>query len=213
MRLRSTRFFHLLAGLFVGAGLCGAAAAADDAGVVNLLAGEVQFQAPGTAPARVEPFMKVRVGDTLRAGPGARVRIVYFASGRQELWTGPAGFRVGTRQGEALSGEAQVSALPVAVSRRLEHSAHLIAIAREGRAGSVQVRSAGPDLAAARKTYAALREGAEADDITPELYLFAVLESARAFGEMADLLRAMKAKQPDNPRLAELERWLATVPR
>lgn len=76
-------------------------------------------------------------------------------------------------------------------------------------AGSVQVRSIASNLEAARKHYASLAGSSEPGDITPELYLFTVLEGARQYDEMDALLERMKTKQPDHPRVAELGRWLA----
>lgn len=187
----------------------GTASAAEDAGLVNQLAGSVPFQTPGSAAAAVEPFMKIRVGDAVTVAAASRIRVVYFSNGRQELWEGPASFKVGTAQSEAVAGTAQVSSLPVIVSQRLEQSARLLSIAREGRAGSVQVRGINANLDEARKMYLSMAGSSDAGDITPEIYFFTVLEGARQYDEMAALLDRMKAKQPDNPRVADLGRWLA----
>jgi hypothetical protein len=193
--------------------MAGTAWAAEDAGLVNQISGGVQFQTPGSPATAVEPFMKIRVGDTIRVAAAARIRIVYFVNGRQELWEGPASFNVGTVASETLTGSAQIAILPVIVSQRLEQSARLLSIAREGRAGSVQVRGIGANLEEARKQYVSLAGSSEPADITPELYLFTVLEGARLHDEMATLLERMKAKQPDNLRVAELGRWLAAQPK
>jgi hypothetical protein len=74
------------------------ARAQEDVGLVDLVTGDVLFQA-GTAKA----FMKVREGDRFEIPAGAQLRLIYFAGARQERWQGPARLRAGKRESAALS--------------------------------------------------------------------------------------------------------------
>lgn len=186
-------------------------ALADDAGLVNHLSGEVAYVSAGkSTPAT--PFMKLREGDRFKVAAGSQVRVVYFAGGRQESFTGPAEFVAGRQSSRVLSGAPpKVSTLPSGVPQKIARTPELLAIAKMGRAGGfavrggVKARSAGQaaeqaeELRAARATYQSMREGASADDITPELYLYAVLEDQRRYGDMKDVVSEMKRRQPGNP--------------
>lgn len=182
---------------------------AGDAGLVNHLSGEVAYVSAGqSAPATA--FMKLREGDRFKVASGAQVRVVYFAGGRQESFTGPAEFVAGKASSRVLSGAApKVSALPSGVPQKIARTPELLAIAKMGRAGGFAVRGGvrartpeqEEDLRAARATYKSLRDGASADDITPELYLYAVLEEQRRYGDMKDVVSEMKRRQPANPEV------------
>jgi hypothetical protein len=182
-------------------------AQAQDAGLVNHLAGDVAYVSAGrSTPAT--PFMKLREGDRFRVAAGAQVRVVYFAGGRQESFTGPAEFIAGRASSRLVSGaQPQVSALPSGVPQKIARTPELLAIAKMGRAGGFAVRGGvkartpeqEEELRAARATYKDLRGAASADDITPELYLYAVLEDQRRYGDMKEVVAEMKRRQPANP--------------
>ena len=154
-----------------------AAVAQEDVGLVSALAGEVVFQA-GTAKA----FMKVREGDRFDVPPGAQLRLVYFAGARQERWQGPASLRAGRRESEPLAGKPEVSVLPASAPQRL---ARIPELSQNALFGGVRVRGlrASPatetedSLREARATYATMRRELPADDLTPELFLYAALVS------------------------------------
>ncbi|HEX6691582.1 MAG TPA: hypothetical protein VF110_10595 [Burkholderiales bacterium] len=155
--------------------LAGAALAQEDVGMVDLVAGEVAFQA-----GRVKPYMKVREGDRFELPEGAQLRLVYFAGGRQERWQGPARFRVGKQESAALAGKpSQATVLPASVPHRLARAPELT---RNAVFGGIAVRGQKPPggeteetLREARATYARLRRELPADDLTPELFLYAAL--------------------------------------
>ena len=182
-------------------------AQAQDAGLVNHLAGDVAYVSAGkNAPAT--PFMKLREGDTFRVAAGAQVRVVYFNGGRQESFTGPAEFTAGKASSRVVRGAPpQVSALPSGVPQKIARTPELLAIAKMGRAGGFAVRGGvkartpeqEEELRAARATYRDLRGAASADDITPELYLYAVLEDQRRYGDMKEVVAEMKRRQPASP--------------
>lgn len=152
------------------------AAAQEDVGLVNLVSGEVVFQA-----GKAKPFMKVRDGDRFEVPAGAQLRLVYFASGRQERWQGPARLAAGKRESTPLAGKpAEVAQMPAGVSLRI---ARMPEGARNSLFGGVAVRGSKPpietedSLREARATYARMRRELPADDLTPELFLFAALSA------------------------------------
>jgi hypothetical protein len=166
--------------LFACCLLVQAAQAQEDVGLVNLVAGEVAFQG-----GKVKTYMKVREGDRFELTAGAQLRLVYFAGARQESWQGPASLRAGKRESAPLAGKpAEVTILPASVPQRLARIPQLA----QGNSlfGGVAVRGTKPAVAQveseeslreARATYARLRRELPADDLTPELFLYAALVS------------------------------------
>lgn len=194
----------------------GNAPAADDVGLVNQLVGEVTYRAPGAAAARTTAFMKVRDGDNFRLSAGARVRVVYFDGGRQELWEGPAEFNAGRKEGAAVSGKATVTQLPGGVPQALAQTPELLQIVKAGRPGAVTVRGLRPGISAgqkaaieqARDEYKSMSAGAAADDVTPELYLINVLRQYSLHDEMKPLAARMLAKQPVQQEVRDIAAWV-----
>jgi hypothetical protein len=163
--------------LFAGLLLVQPAHAQEDVGLVNLVAGEVAFQA-----GKAKAFMKVREGDRFDLPAGAQLRLIYFAGARQESWQGPASLRAGKRESAPLAGKpAAVTILPASVPQRL---ARIPELTQNALFGGVRVRGTKPpageneeSLREARATYARLRRELPADDLTPELFLYAALAS------------------------------------
>lgn len=210
---------------FLAVALLGAAtsyqalAQAPDVGLVNMLSGNVSYQSGSAAPGKAQAFMKVRQGDQFKVPAGAQVRVVYFEGGRQEMWKGPGAFRAGTRQSEASSGSpVEVMTLPSSVPQRISQIPELIQIAKLGRSGGVQVRgtSKAPrltpeqkaEVSGARDIYRKLRALSTADDITPELYLYTVLQDYLLYDEMKPLAEDMVKRQPSNTDVQELLAWV-----
>jgi len=102
-----------------------------------------------------------------------------------------------------------VSQLPSAVSQRIQQAPELVQIARLGRSGGVNVRGTDkpPRLTAAqqaevntaRGTYKTMRAQAAADDIMPEMYLYAVLQDYLLYDEIKPVVEEMAKRQPANP--------------
>ena len=186
-----------------------AVAANDDVGLVNHLSGDASFVSGKAKPAKATAYMKVREGDRFTLAPGAQLRLVYFQGGRQESYTGPGRFAAGKQESKVQSGsQPQVTTLPSGVSQRIAQTPELMAIAKLGRAGGVAVRSGArpkpltdeqqAEIKDARATYGRLRETFPADDITPELYLFTVLEEHRQYEDMKPVVAEMRRRQPKN---------------
>jgi hypothetical protein len=113
------------------------AAAQEDVGLVDLVAGDVAFQA-----GKAKAFMKVREGDRFEVPAGAQLRLIYFAGARQERWQGPARLSAGKRESTALSGKvAAVTLLPASVPQRL---ARIPELTQNALFGGVAVRGSRP---------------------------------------------------------------------
>ena len=155
-----------------------AAYAQEDVGLINLVAGDAVYQA-GSAKA----YMRVREGDRFDLPAGARLGLIYFSGGRQERWQGPARFTAGKQASVALAGKpVEVTTLPSSVPQRL---ARIPDLTRGALFGGVAVRGSKPvertetddSLREARATYAKMRRELPADDLTPELFLYAALSA------------------------------------
>lgn len=204
-----------------------------DVGLVTGLWGEVIYssQAQSQGPSRVETFMKVRVGDLFRLEPGASIQIVYFQGNRQEVWKGPACFRVGETQGEP-EGDSparpEVSLLPTGAGQGIQRIPVLLRRAGLSRGGGMQVRgapstkggkeagAAGPaltpqeqaEIQSAWEAYREMRQRAAAGDVTPELFMLGVLSDYEQYGEMEALLQEALSRHPGDVVLRDLARWV-----
>jgi hypothetical protein len=197
----------------------GAGAQSSDVGLINQLSGEVAYVAQGGTQSKAQAFMKVRQGDRFTLPAGAQLRLVYFSGSRQETWKGPASFKAGTQQSEALSGQAAEAAqLPSGVAQKIAQVPNLVQIAKLGRAGGIAVRGGGKpgrlsseqqaELSQAKATYAQLRQKASAEDITPELYYYSVLQDHLLYSDMKAVTEEMLKRQPNNPEAQELAAYV-----
>ncbi|HEX2566902.1 MAG TPA: hypothetical protein VHL85_08575 [Burkholderiales bacterium] len=188
--------------------------AADDVGLVNSMAGDVSYTSGG-ATTKAKPYMKVREGDRFSVPSGAQLRLVYFQGGRQESFSGPAALTAGKTQSSVQSGgQPQVSTLPSGVPQKIAQTPELVAIAKLGRSGGVAVRGVGGDkrltpqqqaeVRQARQTYDQLRQSSAADDITPELYLYSVLQDHLLYNDMKPIVAEMQKRQPGNADVAAM---------
>ena len=191
-----------------------AAHAAGDVGLINQMSGDVSYSS-GAQNAKAQAFMKVREGDKFTVPAGGQVRLVYFQGGRQETYAGPASFIAGSQQSSIISGaQPQVTVLPSGVPQKIAQTPELIQIAKLGRSGGVAVRGMAreqrltpkqeAEVRSARETYQQFRASAAADDITPELYLYSVLQDHLLYGEMKAVVAEMAKRQPGNADVAEL---------
>jgi len=205
----------LLVALLSFGNCCGLAyAQGSDVGLINLVAGDVSYVSSSGA-GKAQSYMKIRQGDRYTLAAGALLKIVYFRNGRQETWRGPAGFRSGSEQSEALAGAVyEVGHLPAGVPQKIQRIPELLQMAK---LGGIQVRGTTPkqrasleqqsEVAAARTTYAQLRQQLAQDDITPELYLFTVLQDYLLYDDMKTVADEMLRKQPANQEAQQLAEW------
>jgi hypothetical protein len=203
-----------LAALFAAAN----AFAQADVGLINHIAGDVSYATSG-AKSPAKAYMKVREGDRFTLPAGAQLRIVYFKGGRQESFSGPASFTAGAEQSAIQSGaQPQVSNLPAGVSQKIAQTPELIQIAKLGRSGGVAVRGIGnekrltpqqqAEVRQARQTYDQLRKSAASDDITPELYLYSVLQDHLLYDDMKQVVAEMQKRKPADPDVAVMAEYV-----
>ena len=190
-----------------------------DVGVVNLVSGGVTYAPLSGSPSEAKPFMRVRDGDRFNLAAGGQIRIVYFTSSRQEGWSGPSSFRAGKGAGEAISGgPAEVAVLPAGVPQRIARVPELMQNAKLGgiqvRGGLTRRQEASLDQQAtvreAREIYERMRKEMPTDDITSELYLYAVLHDYLLYEDMKIVIEEMLRKQPGNEDLKALADWVRT---
>jgi hypothetical protein len=197
----------------------GAGAQSSDVGLINQLSGEVAYTGQGGAQSKAQSFMKVRQGDRFTLPAGAQLRVLYFNGSRQETWKGPASFKAGTQQSEAVSGQAAETAqLPSGVAQKIAQVPNLVQIAKLGRSGGIAVRGGGKpgrltseqqaEVTEAKTVYAQMRQKAQAEDITPELYFYSVLQDHLLYDEMKTVTDEMLKRQPNNPEAQELAAYV-----
>lgn len=189
-----------------------------DIALVNMVSGDVSYVPQAGTSGKVQAFMKVRDGDRINVAAGGQVRIVFFEGARQELWIGPASFRAGKTAAEAISGKAaETRNLPAGVAQRMARIPELVQYAKLGggqlRGGLTRQQKASLDqqatLAQARAGYEKMRQDMSANDITPELYLYAALYEFLLYDDMKVVVAEMRRKQPDNEDVKALDAWLA----
>ncbi len=190
-----------------------------DVALVNMVSGDVTYVPQAGTPGKVQPFMKVRDGDRINVGAGAQVRIVFFEGARQELWAGRGSFRAGKTAAEPISGKAaETTNLPAGVAQRMARIPELIQYSKLGgtqlRGVVARQQKASLDqqatLAQARAAYETMRQDMPADDITPELYLYAELYEFLVYDEMKVVVAEMRRKQPENQDVKALDAWLTS---
>jgi hypothetical protein len=205
---------HVMAVLLMVSGA--ALAQGTDVGLVNLVSGEVGFAPTTGSPGKVSAFMRVRDGDRFEVPAGAQLRVVYLEGGRQERWQGPASFRAGKSAGEPISGAAaEITNLPAGVPQKIARVPELVQNAKLGgiqlRGGSVQAQK-GADfqepVREARAIYERISKELPADDITPELFLYAAYSEFHLYDDMKSVVAAMRRKQPSSEDIIALEGWL-----
>lgn len=206
-------------GMAVAALALGAASqaiAAGDVGVVNHLAGLVTVT-NGVNTARAQAYMNIHVGDQFEVPEGVVVKVAYFQSGRQEWFSGPTSFTIGAQQSHVRRGSSpQVSVLPSGVPQKISQTPDLVQIAKLGTASAAHPASREQRLTPqqqaevrqAREIYARLRADTPADDITPELYLYSVLQDHLLYNEMKSLVADMAKRQPGNRDVGVLAEYV-----
>ena len=97
--------------------ILGSSAAWGDAGMITQISGDVSITAESGKRAAV-PFLKIATGDKLTLGNGARVQMVYFGNGRQEIWNGGGLVEVGSLDSKSTL-KPEVKQLPPLVVNQL----------------------------------------------------------------------------------------------
>lgn len=192
--------------------------ATTDVAFLSQLSGEVTHISPGGIPKKARAFMKVGQGDRFAVAARGSLRVVYFADGREEVWTGPASFRAAVAKGDRIGGrEPRVAMLPPSVPRHLARVPDLIQSARHGGNAMKGARLSPSareqaDVAEAKATYGKMRAAAVPDDVTPELFLFSVLQGYSLYEELGPVAENMLRRQPRSDEIRALTKWARVSP-
>lgn len=177
--------------------------AAAEVALVMLAQGTVTRLAEGTS-VPVEAFVKLKEGDRLSLGKGARVQVVYFDNGRQETWSGPGNLELTLREGKPAGlPSPEVKSLPLVMARQL---ARTPALDSQGRGGVTRLRSVGsPDaMTKLENAYEDMRSRATPDDLGPQAYLLSGLFEMRELDRVERVLGDLQQDRPRNPEAALL---------
>lgn len=168
-----------------------------DVGMITQLSGDVAYVPSGGAKQAAVPFLKVNTGDRLTLAKEARVQIVYFGNGRQEVWSGAGQVEVGSLDSKSTL-QPTVSQLPPLVVNQL---AKTPAAGQQGKTGMVRVRSLGnPDASMhLDKQYKELKANAGAGDTTPEVFLLSGLIEIKEFSRAKEVLSGLDGKPGYKP--------------
>lgn len=156
---------------------------ADESTPVAIL---VEISGAVAAGKGMEPWQaldKLRSGDTLELAPGAKLRLVYFDSGRQETWRGKARVVVGEKAGTAGPLKPEVEQVPALIAGQLKRTPAKGAL---GRSAMIVTRAGGANasrIAAARSKYEQDRASLGRESVLPDLAYLNELIALQAFAE------------------------------
>jgi hypothetical protein len=161
--------------------------------MLTQVAGDVKVAAKGAAPRAAVPFLKLNEGETLTLAGGARVQMVYLASGRQEIWKGAGPVAIGGKESTSASLKPETSQVPAVILKQL---AKTPVVGQTGKTGMVMLRSM-DDLEALDQLeadYKEFRKTAAADDTTPEVFFLTGLLEYKDFERADKVLAELKGK-------------------
>jgi hypothetical protein len=226
----------LLAALLVAAAAL-AQSSSPDVGLVTKLTGKATYwNKEEKKPGQVQAFMKVRQGDQFKVAKDSAMTLLFFASGRQETWKGPAALKAGDAASEAKGGKnaaaPEVKMMPTAAIKMIAAAPFIPARVgatpvmekAPGRSGAIQtmapvckVPPKGPSPEEARKAikqaqvvYRDLKKKAGPGDFTPELYFLGVMAKNCQYAEMNKILDKLLQKKPGDPALNKMKSWVRT---
>jgi hypothetical protein len=163
--------------------------------LVTALQGEVAREG---SQEPVQAFVKLKSGDRLQLKNGARVKLVFFESRRQEIWAGSGRLWLTASKGESdVLPEPQVKVLPEAMVKQIAKTPSLDS---QGRAGVVRLRSISTPEALSKLDgdYKRMRMETVAADLNPEIFLLSGLLEMSQFERIEQVLNQMKASHPNN---------------
>ena len=177
--------------LIMAIALCSSAHVWADVGMITQISGEISITTDSGSRA-VVPFIKVNTGNKLTLTNGARLQLVYFGSGRQEVWNGDGLIEVGSVNSTSTLKPA-VTQLPPLVALQF---AKMPVAGQQGKTGMIRMRSMKTPETTAQldKQYGDLKRRTEADDTTPEIYLLSGLIEIKEFNRAKSVLAELSGK-------------------
>lgn len=171
--------------------------AAGDVALVTALQGKVS-RVSIASPSSVEAFVKLKEGDVLRLEKDARIRLVYFDSGRQESWSGEGRLEIAVTESKGIGLAApEVKLLPAVLVKQIAKTPTLDS---QGRAGVTRLRAIGTTntLGALEAEYDRMRAAGGGKDLNAEIYLLSGLFELRELDRVENLINEIQARQKDN---------------
>lgn len=171
--------------------------AAGDVALVTALQGKVS-RVSIARPGSVEAFVKLKEGDVLKLEKDARIRLVYFDSGRQESWSGEGRLEIAVTESKGIGLAApEVKLLPAVLVKQIAKTPTLDS---QGRAGVTRLRAIGTTntLSALEAEYDRMRAAGGGKDLNAEIYLLSGLFELRELDRVENLINEIQARQKDN---------------
>lgn len=162
--------------------------------LITSLQGSVGLVTPqGRQP--LQAFVKLKRGDLL-ALADAKLQIVFFESGRQEIWQGGGRLEVLASEGKGFGlPKPEVKTLPAVMVKQI---ARMPALDSQGRAGAMRLRAlATPEaIAKLENDYRKMRMEAVRGDLNPELFLLSGFFEMRELDRVEQVLRDLQQARP-----------------
>jgi len=195
---------RILLGILFLLGAQSAFANSPEVGMITQMNGNVTVAKVDKTKNPATAFLKVALGEKLILGKNARVRIVYFETDRQELWTGAGEIEIADGEGRSRVLKPKVEKLPSIIVQKLENMPQA---GKQGKSAMIIVRSADSgSVDSLEKNYKELRSRVAADDTTPEIFLLAGLLDLKKYKYAKNVLERFKANQEKQPELASVVR-------
>jgi len=234
MKARILGLFRIIglgvAAAFLAVAAASAQATAPDVGLITQLSGPVTYwnQEEQKEPVPAKAFMKIRQGDNFKLNEAGSLTLLYFASGRQEIWKGPATIvagATGSAAGDQKSpAQPEVKLISTKATKQLAGTPLFLPRSSTGTSGGIQTMTpaglapagtpaslsaeAQRQIKEAEGIYQDLSKTAAANDVTPELYLLSVLGKYGQYADMDKLVDTMLRKKPGDEALKDLKAWV-----
>jgi hypothetical protein len=186
---------HLAAILLAFLSSLVAAQGLDETAIITALQGSVGIvSAQGAQP--LQPFTRLKQGDSLMLdGSTALLKLIYFKSGRQEIWHGNGRVEILENQGrgEGLSAP-ETSILARQVVKQIAKTPTDSRIWK----GDTRLRSlgGGASVEQIEESYRRMRMEAVRGDLNPELYLLSALFEMREIERVEQVLADLRVSRP-----------------
>jgi hypothetical protein len=149
-------------------------------------------------PNKVEAFVKLKEGDILKLDKDARIRLVYFESGRQEVWSGEGRLEIAASESKGIGLAApEVKWLPAHLVKQIAKTPMLDS---QGRSAGTRMRAieATNTVAKLETEYDRIRIENGGKDLNAEIYLLSGLFELRELDRVESLINEIQTRQKDN---------------
>lgn len=173
-----------------------AAAQEDRGALVTALEGTVS-RVQGAEKKPLAAFERLEAGELLVLD-NAKLTLVFFATGQQEIYQGSGRLELGPGEGKPWGLAAPViKKLPDFLVKQIARTPTLVA---QGRAGVTRLRAiATPEaIVKVEESYRRMRMESVAGDLNPEMYRLSALFEMKAFDAVEAAVRDLEQLQPSN---------------